>query len=165
MITMTTYGMWLRGDQRGWVDDGVIFPPDPELETADRGRLKHEPYQFSRLKLYDIGAMIGRSLIKRLSLTILALTAQTWHCHFVVGATPHDVSAVVKCAKDAVRWGLKPGRPVWARDFDKRFCYDSDTVRKRVQYVERHNALINLPDRPWDFITDADEYLCTLSPG
>ena len=36
MLTMTTYSTWLRGDRRGWVDDGQIFPADPELESADR---------------------------------------------------------------------------------------------------------------------------------
>jgi hypothetical protein len=36
MITMTTYGTWLRGDYRGWVDDGRILPPDPILEEAAR---------------------------------------------------------------------------------------------------------------------------------
>jgi hypothetical protein len=23
MVTMTTYGTWLRGDPRGWVEDGI----------------------------------------------------------------------------------------------------------------------------------------------
>ncbi len=36
MFTMTTYGTWLRGDRRGWVDDGIVFPADPDLNVADR---------------------------------------------------------------------------------------------------------------------------------
>ena len=36
LVTMTTYGTWLRGDRRGWVDDGEILPPKPLLEAADR---------------------------------------------------------------------------------------------------------------------------------
>jgi hypothetical protein len=41
MLTMTTYGTWLRGDNRGWVDDGKILPAAPFLEDADRVRMKH----------------------------------------------------------------------------------------------------------------------------
>jgi hypothetical protein len=48
LITMTTYGTWLRGDRRGWVDDGKILPPDPILEAADRRRMKHPVYIFDR---------------------------------------------------------------------------------------------------------------------
>jgi len=29
MVTSTTYGTWLRGDKRGWVDDGRILPSLP----------------------------------------------------------------------------------------------------------------------------------------
>lgn len=162
MITMTTYGTWLRGDQRGWVDDGVIFPADPVLESADRARMKHTPYTFSPLQLYNVGRFIGESLVSRMHAVILALTQQTWHTHFVIGVTPCDVSEIVKCAKDAVRWGLKPGRPVFADGYDKRFCFDADSVRKRVGYVEKHNPRVGLPPRPWDFITDVDEYLSRI---
>jgi len=59
MLTMTTYGTWLRGDKRGWVEDGIIFPPDPVLEIADRARMKHPAYLFPRERLFDIGTFIG----------------------------------------------------------------------------------------------------------
>lgn len=29
MFTMTTYGSWLRGDERGWIEDGKLMPPNP----------------------------------------------------------------------------------------------------------------------------------------
>jgi hypothetical protein len=32
MFTLSTYGTWLRGDARGWVDDGIIFPPIPNYK-------------------------------------------------------------------------------------------------------------------------------------
>jgi len=46
LLTMTTYGTWLRGDRRGWVDHGRVLPPDPELQGADRRRMKHPPFLF-----------------------------------------------------------------------------------------------------------------------
>src|SRR5262245_48315373 len=44
MITSTTYGTWLRGDKRGWIDDGRLMPPLPWLEANDRTRMAHEPF-------------------------------------------------------------------------------------------------------------------------
>lgn len=139
LLTSTTYGAWMRGDRRGWVDDGVICPPDPEVEAADRARMKHPPFRFDRANLLDVGVMIGESLVSRLNLTLLAMTVQTWHVHVVIPATPHDVSDVVKCLKDAVRYGLRIGQPIWTDGFDTRFCFDDITAANRVLYVLRHN--------------------------
>jgi hypothetical protein len=158
MITSTTYGTWLRGDKRGWVDDGQLMPPDPELEAADRGRLKHPPFLFDRSQLLHVGGIIGQSLVTRLDVPVLALHVGTWHFHVVVGVQPDDVAAVVKCAKDAVRFKLLPSRPIWTADYDKRFCFDRKSVQSRVRYVERHNEEMGWGPRPWEFITPLSDY-------
>jgi hypothetical protein len=152
MFTMTTYGTWLRGDLRGWVDEGATMPPDPVLEEKDRQRMKHEPFVFAKGQLLDVGTMIGESLRSRLQQRILALTVRTWHVHFVVIATKHPVSAIAKCAKDAVRWGLRVDRPIWTDGYDKRYCFDGESVRSRIGYVQRHNSEMGLPENPWPFI-------------
>ena len=154
MVTATTYGTWLRGDERGSIQDGRLLPPLPWLEANDRGRMKHGPYLFDADRLHDIGQMIGESLIERLDQAILAMHVARWHTHFVIAATNHDIADVVKCAKDAVRYGLKPGRPIWTADYDKRFCFDGASVRNRIAYVERHNLAMGWPARPWSFITN-----------
>lgn len=100
--------------------------------------------------------MIGESLTSRKHATILALHVGSWHVHFVVGATNHDLGDIAKCAKDAVRWGLRINRPIWTDGYDKRFCFDDQSTRSRVRYVERHNIETT---RPWQFITDVDEFL------
>jgi hypothetical protein len=53
MFTMTTYGTWLRGDPRNWVDNNTIFPPNPPLEAADRARMKHPEFRFPTTRLHD----------------------------------------------------------------------------------------------------------------
>jgi hypothetical protein len=165
MLTSTTYGTWLRGDKRGWVDDGRILPPLPWLEANDRTRMKHEPYMFDADRLHEIGQMIGESLIARKSAAILALHVARWHMHIVIGCTCHDVSEIAKCAKDAVRYGLRVGRPIWTADYDKRFCFDGRSLRARIRYVERHNEAAGWPARPWKFLLDANEYLASLHPA
>ncbi len=152
MVTMTTYGTWLRGDRRGWVDEGVTYPADPILEANDRQRMKHDVFLFVANDLVRIGEALGRALIDRLQQRILALTVQTWHVHFVIGATETEMGEVVKCAKDSARYLLQPGRPIWSDGHDKRFCFDQRAVCARVAYVERHNVERGWPARPWDFI-------------
>jgi len=149
MFTATTYGQWLRGDRRGWVDDGRILPPDPEREDRDRARLKHEPYMFPQPRLFDIGQAMVMSLTQRMELTVLSLTVQTWHAHVVVAATPHDIADVAKCFKDAARYHLRPGRPIWAAGYDKRFCFNAESLRHRIDYVARHNQRIGFSPFPF----------------
>jgi len=159
MFTLSTYGTWLRGGARGWVDEGVVFPPDPQLEDADRARLKYPSYRFLKEQRQDVGQAMGDALTYRMNLVILAMCVQSWHTHFITAATAHDVADIAKCAKDAVRWKLRLDRPIWATDYDKRFCFDARIVRVRIDYVERHNLEDGLPRRPWAFIRDWHEPL------
>lgn len=152
MLTISTYGTWLRGDARGWIDDGIVFPPDPQLQMKDRKRLKHPPFYFARDIRHRIGHAMGVSLSTRLDLSILAMCVQSWHAHIVVGQNFHPIPDIVKCAKDAVRWELRLGRPIWATDYDKRYCWDERSVFARINYVERHNIEDGLARRPWEFI-------------
>jgi len=155
MITMTTYGTGLRGYMRGWVErGGRVLPPNPPLEAADHERMKHPVFLFDESRLLEIGAAIGKSLRERLNLRILAMAVRAWHEHTVIVATEHGLPKIVKCAKDAARWELRPGRPIWAADYDRRFCFDQESVRRRIAYVERHNTEMGLPAKPWDFIED-----------
>jgi hypothetical protein len=157
MFTVSTYGTWLRGDARGWIDDGILFPPDPQLEQADREQMKYPPYHFPRHARQAVGQAMGDALTNRLSIMVLAMCVQSWHSHFITAATQHDVTEVVKCAKDAARWHLRLDRPIWAADFDKRFCFTPWLVRKRIDYVERHNLEDGLPRCPWEFIREWHE--------
>ena len=152
MLTMTTYGTWLRSDQRGWVDDGQVLPPNPLLEDDDRKRMKHAVYLFERDRLLDVGGFIGKSLSERLTIRLWAMTVQTWHVHLLVGPTSHAVADIAKCAKDAVRWGLRPDRPIWSDGYDKRYCFDDTSVWNRIRYIERHNLQQDWPAQPWAFI-------------
>lgn len=153
MVTCTTYGTWLRGDRRGWVDDGVVYPPDRELQEADHSRLKHTPFQFAEDAWHTVGELIGRALIDRIKQRILALTVQTWHVHWVVAASEVPIADVVRCGKEAVRYGLRPGRPIWTDGYDKRFCFDEASLVARIGYVERHNIERHRGPRPWPFLS------------
>lgn len=114
--------------------------------------MKYPPFQFEPNTLSLIGSKIGQSLRERLRVRLAAMTVQAWHVHFVVMATSHPIGDVVKCAKDAARWTVQPGRPIWTRGYDKRFIFDAGLLRTRIAYVERHNVQMGLPAKPWPFI-------------
>jgi len=128
------------------------MPPNPVIERADRSRMKYPPYLFDSDVLRAIGEAIGRSLVDRQSIEIYAMTVQTWHVHLVVARTVVSLNRIVKCAKDAARWHLRAGRPIWGGGYDKRFCFDGESLRGRIEYVERHNTELGWDPRPWDFI-------------
>lgn len=152
MHTFNTYGTWLRGDARGWVDKGMVFPPNPELEQMDSGRMRHPPFLFPPEVRMDVGEMMGRSFMKRMGGRFHALTVGRWHVHAVVSGCGTNWAEQVKCMKDAVRWGLRVARPIWGGGYDKRFCFTAQAVTARVDYVRRHNVQDGLPPDPWDFI-------------
>ena len=147
-LTMTTYGTWLRGDVRCWIDSGRLMPPDPVLERADRQRMKHSMYLFDQERLPEVGQVIGRSLMERMPVRIHAMTVRSWHVHVVVAHTPIALRKIVKCVKDAARWHLRVGRPIWGAGHDKRFCFNERSLRARIEYVERHNVATDWSPRP-----------------
>jgi len=118
--------------------------------------MKYPEFRFECCEFQRIGQAIGDSLISRLKLSIYALTVREWHVHCVIGATEHPIGSVVKCLKDSVRWELRPGQPIWTDGFDKRYCFDDESVRRRVRYVEQHNLEVGVPAHLWSFIVKPD---------
>jgi hypothetical protein len=159
LITATTFGTWLRGDARGWIDDGILMPPDPALEAGDRKRMAHPPFLFPAEAMLSTGDAIGTSLRHRLDIVIFALAVQSWHFHLLVGPTQLRIDQIVKCAKDAARYHLRLNQPIWTEGYDKRFCFDRSSLTSRVHYVERHNERLGWPSRPWSWITPFEQAL------
>ena len=153
LITISTYGTWLRGDARGWVDDGTVFPEQPALAEWDRQRMTHDPYLLPWDTFHAVGEAMGVAVRDRLGVRVYALTVQRWHSHVVIGSTRVDVADVVRCAKEAARWHLRVDRPIWADGYDKRWCFDWSAVDNRIGYVERHNVRNGWDARPWSFVT------------
>ena len=151
MLTWTTYGMWMRGDMRRWVEKGKVLPRDPVLEARDRGRLRYPPFLLPRQKRWTAGNMVGR-VVASLNAKVHALTVGSWHVHVVISYVDTPISEVVKRLKEGVRMGLAYRRAIWGVGYDKRFCFDSESLQARIQYVRKHNLEDGLAPEPWDFI-------------
>ncbi len=140
MLTWTTYGTWLQGDERGYVKDGKTLGGDRVLMEANKrsqaGRTVHLSAKQKRVVHNAIlreGALLGQR--------ILALAVCSNHVHLVAEYITKPVGDVVAIYKAAGRKALNDlgikGK-VWTKGFDKRFCFDRESMQERIDYVNRH---------------------------
>jgi REP element-mobilizing transposase RayT len=141
MLTWTTYGSWLQGDERGYVKKGRILSGDKKLVALC------EKFQKRRMvKLRDDEKDIVRQAIlneaERIDCTIEALAVCSNHIHLVVRYFPEPIGQTVSRFKNVTSFALrKHGQAdcIWTRGFDKRFCFNNEDLNRRIQYVKNHN--------------------------
>ena len=94
-IVWTTYGTWLPGDWRGWVNKGTsgVLPPNPALEAWSRENMAEPPVLLSP----EQRKLVEQTIIDHCRIrgwTLHAVNARTNHVHVVVTAD---------CGSDTVR--------------------------------------------------------------
>jgi REP element-mobilizing transposase RayT len=149
MVTWTTYGTWLQGDERGYVKDGQILKPDADLEAANLRNLQKHPVRLTTIQKEIVNqAIAGKA--ERLGQNVLAIAVCQNHVHLVIAYNGTPIEFSVKHYKNAAISALRkhglacPERSrrngrVWSSGFDKRFCFDEKSLRKRINYVNDHN--------------------------
>jgi REP element-mobilizing transposase RayT len=104
LITWTTYGTWLPGDARGWVDHHTAGPqqpirdPQPKLAAWARRQLKHAPVRLSREQRQLVEDTI-RETCQRSRWRLHAVNCRTNHVHVVVTAVDHSADHVMSHLK------------------------------------------------------------------
>jgi len=140
MVTWTTYGTWLQGDNRRYVKDGQVVPANNALAAANMRALTKNPMRLSFNQRRIVEDAIRQKAI-RFGQQIYALAVRTSHVHLVVEYIPRPVGVVVQryknCAVRALRKMGVQGR-VWTNGFDKRYCFDSGTLQRKINYVNSH---------------------------
>jgi REP element-mobilizing transposase RayT len=88
-LTWTTYGTWLPGDARGWVDKHQSGPevpyqaPDRRRERAAKARMKESPVILTPRAREVVEAALRETCSYR-GWTVHALSGRTNHVHIVV---------------------------------------------------------------------------------
>lgn len=142
MLTWTTYGTWLQGDKRGYVKNGRILHGDENLLKANREsqasstvRLSREQKKLVRDAIIAEATVIGQQ--------ILAIAVCSNHIHLVANYIPKPIADIVAYYKKAGRLALKQiglkGK-IWAKGYDKKFCFDTISLDKKIKYVQNHNT-------------------------
>lgn len=144
-ITWTTYGTWLRGDERGWnIELGRGSgeeAPDPIIQNDDRARLKHPPTVLDASMRAAVDRTI-QEVARHRGWTIGAISVRTNHVHVVVEAeaTPERVM------NDFKSWATRRLREaglanadqlLWTKHGSTRYLKNSEGIRAAIDYVER----------------------------
>ncbi len=93
-------------------------------------RLSHEQRQLVREAIREEAGLQGQR--------IYALCVMPTHVHIVVENTSQPISRIMAYYKKAGRLALKANGhtgKVWTKGYDKRFCFDRETLQRRIKYV------------------------------
>ena len=147
-IIWTTYGTWLPGDERGWIDSGKsgVQPPDPDRKHAASLLMAEEPVILSQLQRAVIEQTIAEHCRIR-NWTLHAVKARTNHIHVVVSTdvNPDEVMKQFKawCSRklsDAAglteQVAKRAGRRHWFTEGgDKEIVADETYLENAIRYV------------------------------
>ena len=140
MLTWTTYGTWLQGEQKGYVKDGKILGANRYLVEANKKRQKGKSVKIDKEQRRIVKETIEKEA-ERLGQKIYAIAVCSNHLHLVIGYDEREIGGAVRCYKNAGYFALRKkgfaGR-LWTRGFDKRFCFDNESLRNRMVYVNSH---------------------------
>ena len=139
-LTWVTYGTWLPGDARGWVEYRHGWQlPDPVRETAAAARMTEDACRLGEQQRAAVEERIGETCRHR-GWHLHAVNCRSNHVHVVVSAgdtRPKKIRTDLKawatrCLKqqfDAQRENW------WAERGSIRFLYDEDGLEAAILYV------------------------------
>lgn len=145
-ISWTTYGTWLHGEARGWVESGTpgIQDPDPERHAESRRRLSG-PIVTLNAQQREIVAATIRAHCQIRNWVLHAVNPRTNHVHVVVtaiGVPPETVMEQFKawCSRrlnehegyDAARSKKKKW---WTEHGSTKWINDEEYLHNAIQYV------------------------------
>jgi REP element-mobilizing transposase RayT len=140
MVTWTTYGTWLQGDERGWVKKGKILEASKGLEQANKESLSGDGFKLKKGQREVVRTAIVQEA-ERIGEKVLAMSVWSNHVHVVIEGGGKPMDKVVNRLKSAAYYALRErgveGR-VWTRGFDKRFCFSEEELNARIEYVNKH---------------------------
>ena len=140
MLTWTTYGSWLPGDERGYVENGKILSGDEKILQRNKERQKsHNVKLNSKEKQIVNEAVLSEA--EKIGQPIEALVVYSNHVHILTRPHQESLEEIVSRYKSITTRALwengRTGR-IWTKGYDKRFCFTEDDIKKRIQYIKNH---------------------------
>ena len=143
-LTWTTYGMWLPGDQRGWVDKHdptCIQNPDPQCENAAKARLKESSVKLSNILRKVVEKAIRETCAFR-GWKIYALAVLSNHVHLIVAVSDKEPKQILRIVKAYGSRALnRENRQTqrkrwWTSGGSAGRIYQKDSLNAAIAYVE-----------------------------
>ena len=140
MLTWTTYGSWLPGDQRGYLKSGQIMPANPQVLKASKKRQKLPTVKLNKHETRLVEQII-QDEAERIGHKILGLAVRSNHVHLLLLPYSESIEDAVGRYKSITTRALwKYGRKgrIWTKGYDKRFCFSEKELAARIKYVKNH---------------------------
>ncbi len=144
MLSWTTYGTWLQGDDRGYTDRGVVLRENQAIENANLQHLKKEAVHLNESQQSVVVEAIRKEAESK-GQRIFAVAVCSDHVHIMGGYVEIPLAKLLWAYKFATARALhKTGivGKVWTKGYDKRFCFDTDSLTGRIEYVKRHRGIV-----------------------
>ena len=140
MVTWTTYGSWLPGDKRGYVQNGRVLEGNKSICKACEKLLKYPAIKMNQSEKEIVRAAILKEA-ERINQKIETLAVCTNHIHIAARPGAKSIERTVCMYKSAATRALRNWRkgPVWTKSFDKRFCFSEADLASRIKYIKNHN--------------------------
>ena len=106
MITWTTYGSWLQGDERGYVKNGKIQPANQTLANSNIQNLSKDPVKLSKNHREIVAKAIFEKA-NQLDQKIHALSVCSNHVHIIADYIPKPLGEIVTHYKNAAQVALR----------------------------------------------------------
>ena len=140
MLTWTTYGSWLPGDKRGYVEDGQILPGNVRTLERNKQRQKSTTVRLSTREKQIVHRVILTEA-QKLGHQIEVCVVFSNHVHLVARPHSESIEEVVGRYKSVTTRALwqhgRKGR-IWTKGYDKRFCFTEGDLTARIKYVRNH---------------------------
>jgi REP element-mobilizing transposase RayT len=145
LITFTTYGTWVHGDERGSVDrehnvpGTALLSPSAPRRRVVTGLMKSNEVNLSREQRTVVRETIER-VCAHFDWELHAVNVRTNHVHVVVSA-PESPERVMNVLKSWTTRALvaaklvKSGFKMWTRHGSTRYLWKARDVRTACQYV------------------------------
>ena len=144
LLTWTTYGSWLPGDKRGWVDGryGAWHVPyeerDPDREMRARSRMTGSAVMLTPEQRGLVEAKIQSECDER-CWCLHALSARSNHVHVVMSVGDIEPGKILGMLKMACTSGLNAEcdspRRWWTKNGSRRFLNDERSLHGAIRYV------------------------------
>jgi len=150
MVTWTTYGTWLQGDERGYVKNGQILPKDDKLKSANEKHQKFETFKlnWNHRNIVKDAILAGAKIVNQ---EIIDLAVRSNHIHLLIKTSEDSIEKVVHRYKCAATFALRRNGvqgEIWSKGFDKRFCFTEKEIEQKIRYIQKHNKTWLAPSIP-----------------
>ena len=135
-VTTTTYGTWLPGDTRGYVENGRILPPDPLRLRRARSLLKKTPVILPDAEQTAAFRALSAAC-EEFGYPLTNCTVECWHLHWIVGHGFDAVPVMVGRLKTRMRQALTRGR-IWTAGYCHRCLFAPKEIETAWRYIARH---------------------------